>query len=84
MEHSKLNTPVATGLNPTQQQVENPQQQNAPQTPVASGIAGLAEIDQSDLIHIVKILQKYNFKVITRLINRLNKIFASFEMIFLL
>ncbi len=26
--------------------------------------SGLSEVDQTDLIHIVKILQKYNFKVI--------------------
>ncbi len=65
MDHLKLNTPVTTGLNASSQQADQPQQHNVSQTPAASGIAGLAEINQSDLIHIVKILQKYNFKVIT-------------------
>lgn len=59
MDQSKASTPV---MNVYNLQNDSVQQNTIASNPSTTGIAGLPEVDQSDLIHIVKILQKYNFK----------------------
>lgn len=67
MDSSKVASP-APGII-INQQSENVLPQNTPSVnnPSANNptgpATGLSEVDQTDLIHIVKILQKYNFKV---------------------
>lgn len=66
MDQNKASTP---GMNVSNLPNESVQQNAiASSNPSNTGIAGLPEVDQSDLIHIVKILQKYNFKVIQKTI----------------
>ncbi len=55
MDQTKITTPIMN--------MSNLQNESTQQSTITTGIAGLPEVDQSDLIHIVKILQKYNFKV---------------------
>ena len=73
MDSSKVASP-APGLIPNQQNDMNVHPQNPVPVNNSTGIptgnsagvasVGLSEVDQTDLIHIVKILQKYNFKVL--------------------
>lgn len=61
MDQNKASIP---GISVSNLQNESVQQNTIASNPSTTGVAGLPEVDQSDLIHIVKILQKYNFKVI--------------------
>lgn len=72
MDHSIKSAPISPAVisNPTSN-TTNEQQMMHSNTQQATTSNPLADIDQNDLVQIMKILQKYNFKVLleTTLIN---------------
>lgn len=69
MDQLKVPTPTSS-LNSTSNIQNETNNQNSSTDPTSSCISSMPEIDQTDLIHIVKILQKYNLKESEEILKR--------------